>query len=270
MEQNLKSEGKCLYCGKTFAKSRITRHLQSHLKQKAEENASGQSYLVKIETNPNWGATPYFLSLWIDGKATMDYIDSFLRRIWLECCGHLSSFTNPQNRRNHGVLSFFMAEELLEQGKHEEYGKLMEEVKGEVPMTQKVSNVFHRGLKLNYEYDHGSSTDLVLHVVEEYAVKADRKIVLLSRNEPLELLCEICKKEPAAVTCVAHAWNEGCIFCAKCAKKQAKKCEEFNASAVLPIVNSPRSGVCAYTGGSIDKERDGIFVKKSESPESLK
>jgi hypothetical protein len=29
----------------------------------------------------------------------------------------------------------------------------------------------------------------------------------------------------------------------------------------MPIVNSPRMGVCGYEGGTIDKERDGIYGK---------
>jgi hypothetical protein len=52
------------------------------------------------------------------------------------------------------------------------------------------------------------------------------------------------------------------LFCDKCAKKHAKKCEDFEDYAALPVVNSPRMGVCAYEGGCIDTERDGAFVKK--------
>jgi hypothetical protein len=78
MVQNPKSEGKCLFCGKTFAKAGINRHLQTHLNQKAKENATGRSYLVKLEPNLKWESTPYFLSFWIDGKATMDVETAFL------------------------------------------------------------------------------------------------------------------------------------------------------------------------------------------------
>jgi hypothetical protein len=156
------------------------------------------------------------------------------------------------------MFDFLMAEELLEQGKQKKYEKLMEEMHGEVPMSRKVKSVFYKGLKLNYEYDFGSSTDLVLHVVEEYPVTADEKIVLLSRNEPPELLCDVCKTQLATVTCTVHGWDEDSMFCEKCAKKHAKKCEDFEDYAALPVVNSPRSGVCAYTGGIIDMERDVI------------
>jgi hypothetical protein len=264
MEQNPKSEGKCFFCGKTFVKAGINRHIQTHLKQKAKENKEGHSYLVKVESNPKWGSAPYFLSLWVDGSATMGNIDEFLRNIWLECCGHMSAFTNPQNRPQRGGLwDFFEAEELLMKGKQKEYEKLMEDVKGEVPMSRKTNKVFYKGLKLEYEYDFGSSTELLLTIVDEYPVKADGKIVLLSRNEPLEWLCDTCKKESAIQICTVHNWDDDSLFCDKCAKKHAKKCDDFKEYAALPIVNSPRMGVCAYEGGLIDVKRDGAFVKKS-------
>jgi hypothetical protein len=38
-----------------------------------------------------------------------------------------------------------------------------------------------------------------------------------------------------------------------------KKCSDFDDYAAMPIVNSPRAGVCGYTGGTIDKERDGAY-----------
>jgi hypothetical protein len=264
MQQSPESKGKCLFCGETFAKAGINRHLQTHLKQKAKENAAGKSYLVKVESNPRWGSSSYFLSLWVNGSATMGDIDQFLRDIWLECCGHMSAFTNPKNRRQRGgIWDFFEAENLLMKGKQKEYEKLMEDTNGEVPMSRKTDKVFYKGLKLEYEYDFGSSTELLLTVVEEYPFKSDGIIVLLSRNEPLEWLCDTCHKEPAAQICTVHDWDDDSLFCAKCAKKHAKECEDFADYAAMPVVNSPRMGVCGYEGGLIDVERDGVFVKRS-------
>jgi hypothetical protein len=193
MEQQPKSEGKCLFCGKTFAKAGINRHLKTHLEQKTVENSKEKSYLVKIESDPRWSSSSYFLSLWVDGKASMENIDGFLRNIWLEYCGHLSVFRKPQSRM---------------QG-------------DEVPMSRKVDKIFHKDLKLEYDFD--SATALLLIVLEEYSVKADDKIVLLSRNEPLEWLCNSCKQRTG---------------------------------------HPKRMGVCAYDGGRIDTERDGVFAKK--------
>jgi hypothetical protein len=55
-------------------------------------------------------------------------------------------------------------------------------------------------------------------------------------------------------------YEEDAGFCDKCAEKHAKKCADFEDYASLPIVNSPRMGVCGYMGGTIDTERDGVFV----------
>jgi hypothetical protein len=168
---------------------------------------------------------PHFLSLWIDGETAMEIIDKFLRDIWLECCGHLSEF------------------------------------EGNVGM-KKAGNVFKKGKSLNYEYDFGSSTRLTLTTVDEYPIKADKKIVLLSRNEPINLMCATCKKAPATQICSVCMYEKFAMYCDTCAKKHAKKCADFADYASLPIVNSPRMGVCGYTGGRIDKERDGVYKLK--------
>ncbi|MDR3366622.1 MAG: hypothetical protein LBO71_06615 [Prevotellaceae bacterium] len=263
MKQEIKSEGKCLFCGSTFAKASIIRHLQTHLAQKAKDGQKGLSFLVKIEADPSYGISQHFLSLWVDGDASMGDVDGFLRDIWLECCDHQSSFTNPKNRRQGGiVLDIRKVQDFLQNGKIVEFAKVMEGSNGEVSMSQETSKVFQKGLKLKYEYDFGSSTKLLLTVIQEYPFKADKDIVLLSRNEPLEILCNMCGKEPATQLCTVHDWNEDSLFCEKCAKEHAKTCPDFEEYAAMPVVNSPRMGVCAYEGGCIDTERDGVFVKK--------
>jgi hypothetical protein len=223
MQKKIKSEGKCLFCGKTFAKAGINRHLVKHLEEKSNDKKDGCSFLVKVETDKSWGTTPYFLSLWIDGDTTMKTIDKFLRDIWLECCGHLSEF----------------------------YG---------ASMTQKAKNVFWKSVQIDYDYDFGTTTELTLTVVEEYPAKADKKIVLLSRNEPLEIMCSMCKKVPATQICTVCSYEGDAEFCDKCAEKHAEKCDDFADYASMPIVNSPRMGMCGYDGGVIDTERDCVFV----------
>jgi hypothetical protein len=51
------------------------------------------------------------------------------------------------------------------------------------------------------------------------------------------------------------------FFCEKCAAKHEDTCSDFQDYANMPVVNSPRMGVCGYEGGSIDKERDGVYKK---------
>ncbi|MDR2065732.1 MAG: hypothetical protein LBP85_08520 [Prevotellaceae bacterium] len=60
MEQNPKSEGKYLFCGETFAKTGITRHLQTHLRQKAKENTPGTIVFGKSSTKSEMGQFTLF------------------------------------------------------------------------------------------------------------------------------------------------------------------------------------------------------------------
>ena len=263
MLEKLKSEGQCFFCGKTFTKAGIVRHITTHLNKKIDSEKPGMSFLVKIETNKRWMAMPYFLCIWVDCAASMQSIDKFLRDIWLECCGHMSSFRNPKIRKNNGGMFAVMeAYEYLAKGNKAKYNKIMEEAKGEVPMNRIAKDVFYKGLELEYVYDYGTSTCLTLTVVDKYPIKAEQRIVLLSRNEPLEIMCCDCKKLPATQICTVCLYDDDAEFCEKCAKKHAKKCEDFEDYASMPVVNSPRMGECGYVGGRIDTERDGVFVLK--------
>ena len=104
------SHGICLYCNKHVSKSQVNRHMQKHLADKMPTNNPGHSLLIKIETNPRRGFTPYFLSLWVDGNTLLNDIDILLRKICLDCCGHMSAFINKklQNSRM-GSWDFFEA-----------------------------------------------------------------------------------------------------------------------------------------------------------------
>jgi predicted SprT family Zn-dependent metalloprotease len=252
MQEKINSEGKCLFCGETFAKADINKHLTVHLKEISKKGKAGQSFLVNVETNKRWGDTPYFLSLWVNGETTLTIIDDFLRDIWLECCGHMSAFTVPRNRKPKKKEMQAVYNSLIDENA---------ENPNEISMTKKTKNVFCKGLELDYEYDFGSTTELTLTVIEEYPVKADKRLVLLSRNEPLQMICSICGEAPATQLCTACLYKGNAMFCDKCAKKHEKKCGEF-ADFGMPVVNSPRMGLCGYEGGSIDTERDGVYQQK--------
>jgi len=251
MQEKLKSEGKCLFCGKMYAKAGINRHLITHLNEK--ENRDGVSFLLKVEPNSRWGKSLYFLSLWVDGETTLKQLDKFLREIWLECCGHLSAFRYKE--RGNPTMNFNSLLKSLSQTPRVSTGKF-----GEISFQKKAKELFYPDMKLDYEYDFGSSTDLEISVVASFPCKADKKIALLSRNEPLEIMCSICGEVPATQICTVCMYDDDALFCDRCASKHAEKCEDFADYAALPVVNSPRMGVCAYTGGVIDTERDGVFV----------
>jgi len=256
--EKIKSTGKCVFCNKEFSKAGIGKHLSAHLSENTMHKKAGKSYHVKIELSPRWGGGLHFLHLLIDGEMTFGDLDEFLREIWLECCGHMSAFRNPGLGRG-GGWDLMDAYDLLNKGKTAEYEKIMEDAMGEIPKSRKTKDVFVKDLKLDYEYDFGSSTELQLTVIAEYPFVANG-IEILSRNEPLKLMCDKCHTKTAISICtVCWGYKDEGIFCAECAKKHRKECSDFADYAKMRVVNSPRMGVCAYEGGTIDKKRDGIY-----------
>ena len=89
MSEELTSEGKCLYCEQILTQKEIVKHLAKHLaeKEKTESGQKTQTYChIVVE------ADIMFLHLLVKGTASMTVIDTFLRNIWLECCGRMSEF----------------------------------------------------------------------------------------------------------------------------------------------------------------------------------
>ena len=107
-----------------------------------------------------------------------------------------------------------------------------------------LGKVLSVGQKFSYTYDFGSSTNLSLRVVSERdgLVNPKNAVMLLARNVAPEFKCSVCG-EPATYIS-GGVWGDGDTYC----KKHTKKYEDDGL--VLPIVNSPRVGVCGYDGPS--------------------
>ena len=228
--EKLKSQGRCLYCGQLYDKRSIGKHLDGHLAQEATkaDSPKGLSFHIRVE------AAEMFLELLVDATTPLDSIDGFLRQIWLECCGHMSAFQHKGSYTEDGI-----------------------------PMSRKVGKVFGTGMVLNYEYDFGSTTELTVKVGKSFPMTVPDGIVLLSRNEPIRIMCDKCTTQPATQICTVHIYEEEGFLCEDCAEVHEQECEDFADYAAMPVVNSPRMGVCGYMGGSIDTERDGVFVETS-------
>ncbi len=110
-----------------------------------------------------------------------------------------------------------------------------------------LGKVLKVGQKFSYEYDFGSSTDLTLKVVSEregFVHDVDEyNIEVIARNIQPVMLCKVCGK-PAKVVVSGYF---DVVENAYCSKKCVKKSGE-DVEMLLPVVNSPRVGVCAYTG----------------------
>lgn len=159
------------------------------------------------------------------GWQKLEQLDSYLRAIWLECCGHLSGFT---------IGDVF-------------YTQIFEDSMGwreERDMNVSIERLFAPGMEIPYEYDFGTTSELTIKVVREREGKwQGNPIKLMARNKLMALECASCGK-PAEFLCADCMWNdENSCYCENCLIQH-----EHGDEMGMPIVNSPRMGLCGYIG----------------------
>jgi hypothetical protein len=188
-----------------------------------EETGNGQKEkFFQISVQGRY-APEYWMHLEVAADAKLKDLDSFLRDIWLECCGHLSGFVIGE--RNY-------------------VSSMVDAAYGDKTMDVKIGSVLRLGTNFIHEYDYGTTTTLALRVVSERKGEPkDEQIEIMARNEPPKIACSVCGK-PATQVCSNCIYDGKGWLCDKCAKSH--KCEE---EMLLPVVNSPRVGMCAYAGG---------------------
>ena len=221
------SRGKCSFCQQIVAKNAITKHLAACEKRLGQLNEPpvGKAKtrhipLIQLLVEGR-GLPQYWMHIEVPADASLENLDGFLRDTWLECCGHLSAFTIGQQRYS-----------VMPDAGYRERG-----------MTAKVGAVFVPGTTALHEYDFGTTTELTLKYVG--AREADYRgydIGVLARNEPPEHKCDMCDS-PATQVCTACIWDNTGWLCAKHAATH-----ECGVDMLLPVVNSPRVGMCGYTG----------------------
>lgn len=215
---NVTSKGNCYICGRLIAKNTFKRHaLTAH-----PYDGEGQECVVlKVEDT---GSKMYWLYLDIPGTSTLNTLDTFLRKIWLECCGHMSAFYDFHY--------------------------------GQIGKGQRLIG-FPVGSSLLYEYDFGDTTQLKITVVG-YSRRPKQRVAvrLLGRNEVYHFACQKCGKY-ADYFCNECAWRDkNSFFCGDCAENHEHK------RMLLPVVNSPRMGVCGYCGELDQFEFDPAIFEK--------
>ena len=168
-------------------------------------------------------APEYWMHLRVPAGMKLNKLDDFLRATWLECCGHLSAFRI--DGRSYAVISMDGSDERN--------------------MNHAMEKVLYPDIKFYHEYDFGTTTELALKVLAEEEFKVPAKsIKVLARNSPPEFFCMNCQS-PATQVCVECSWEgegEG-LLCEKCTAQH--ECDE---EMFLPLVNSPRVGMCGYEG----------------------
>jgi len=218
-------KGKCYYCNEELSERTIKRHVKGCKirKEKIEEaivnsKKTKSQYILSIV--PQYASKEYCLYIAIDIDLTLKSLDSFLRNIWLECCGHLSSFIIDDVNYDSSV------DEEFEFFSHTE------------TMDFKLRQVISVGDKFRYDYDFGSTTALKLEVIDEYVAGENySQIEILARNEEIQNFCENCNQKAKYFD-----YEEKKFFCEDCIDEDADMVDEFE------YTNSPRDGVCGYVG----------------------
>ena len=153
----------------------IAKHLQTCKKrvdlcEKAEKTEKYFELLLYGAYNKD-----YWLIIQIKENATLDDLDRFIRDIWVECCGHLSAFEID------GVSYEWEPDDDFGWG---------EPAKS---TNHTLKQVLTTGMIFNYEYDFGSTTEIMVKVLDHYSAhKQNEKVVILSRKNPPEFACSIC------------------------------------------------------------------------------
>lgn len=218
------SYGVCVNCGAREASAGMIDHLRGCLSAR-----SGHGWTAMVQMRVEAVDAPHFwMDLEVEAGAQLSRLDDFLRATWLECCGHMSAF---------------------------HIGRYMYSSTGPVgpplsaserAMTIPLSEVLPApGTAFRYEYDFGSTTRLVLHAWGRREGTRERKgIRLLARNEARVWRCIECTEVATAVCPYCRDTGDG-TFCATHARRH--DCSGEGQDVFLPIVNSPRMGVCGYT-----------------------
>lgn len=219
------SKGTCHFCHGVFSKAAMSKHLATCAQRTAVSATQGQksakpTRLIHLQAEGR-DQPQYWMHLEIPADATLKTLDDFLRMTWLECCGHLSRFEIAGTS----------------------YGSYPDPEFGDKSMRVQLGKILSPGMQFLHEYDFGTTTELRLKVIgEREGVVKGKSIQMLALNEPPTVPCSVCGK-PATELCSECIYEGNGWLCESCAEDH--KCGE---EMLLPVVNSPRTGMCGYTG----------------------
>jgi len=221
MARSKQSRGQCAFCDREMTKGGLARHLATCPQRKEAINkAAGQAGkaqpLYHLQVQDAW--SPHFwLHLEMNGSATLNHLDMYLRAIWLECCGHLSQFSIGGWRGD------------------------------EIPMQRRISQVFEPDLELTHIYDFGTSSETLVKAVRirEGKPLTAHPIFLMARNNLPEVSCIECE-QPATWLCLECMYEDESPGTLCDAHAKTHPHDEYGEP--VPLVNSPRLGMCGYDG----------------------
>lgn len=224
MGQRQQSAGECAYCGRILSKAGMTKHLPVCEKRQA---VIAKAERAKVATIPlhhlrvrDEILPMFWLDLEVRGSATLSHLDSYLRAIWLECCGHLSQFS----------FGGWQGEELS--------------------MQERIDGIFTPGAELTHIYDFGTSSITLIKAVSVRSGKptTSKPVALMARNVTPVWLCIECG-QPAAWLCMECRYEHDSEGTLCDLHKESHPHDGYGEP--LPLANSPRVGKCGYEGPAV-------------------
>lgn len=209
--------GRCANCAHVFSPDIILGHLRDCI-----PNGPGKKqgwYMLQV-----FGSRDHWMYLAVSSSAVLLDLDLFLREIWLECCGHNSTFIVEQpipnadrNKENPPV--------------HVNH------------MKTSVRDIFKPGLVLDHEYGAPDVTSLRLRVLSQHKNGGpDEKIKLLAKNLMPEYTCNTCGNAGTEICMACIHEQDNPMYCRDCAADH----REDHRHTILMACNSPRMGCIFY------------------------
>ncbi len=212
----MKLNGRCYFCNREGTQTILKNHFSKCVPyQKSLEQGENIYYMLRIEDSFN---PDYWLFINMKSTSKLSSLDGFLRKIWLECCNHTSQFSFSESGYP-------------------------------IPFSRKIDQVFLLDsdkilkTKLHYKYDFDNPTTLTINPMSIFkSIYHKKNIMLMARNILHEFKCS-CQKQAEFICTKCQYGNKNPFLCKECASTH--KC---GTEALLPVVNSPRMGICKYDG----------------------
>jgi hypothetical protein len=239
------SKGICSFCHTEYSKAGMNRHLETCKQRATQETPSEGQTTPHLHLQIEGRYLPmYWMHLDIPASATLETLDQFLRDTWLECCGHLSAFEIDGVRYTANPEQYDFG-----------WGRRSHKDMG----TTCLDDALHPGQRCSYEYDFGTTTELIIKVISEGEVAAEKDAIQVLARNTMPIPCDVCG-HPATFRYSEpldeddedqdedqyqseDQYQNQRYLCDACAEKHAG-----GEKMLTRMMNSPRAGVCGYPG----------------------
>jgi hypothetical protein len=145
----------CYICKKKFGKVKIHEHYIDCIKLKYKDESG---IIVFMNSYSNISNNNYYFYLKIGINSTLKDLDKFIKKEWVECCGHLSCFNDINYKK--------------------------------INMNKKINELYNQNILYTY------GTETVVNIFIDSSLNCmsekDKKIEILVQNEKPFIKCKLC------------------------------------------------------------------------------